>query len=95
MAPQQSAEFEVLANATGAFRSQKLVSETFKCIQQVRGRNRKVGRSLRALLRALLSQAGYEEALDSIRQVDPDLADVYAAVDIVEVVSVNRLAEVS
>jgi hypothetical protein len=60
-------------------------------VQQVRGRNRAAGRKLKAVLRALQAEAGYEDALDSVRRVDPDLADVYAAVDVVEVVSVRQI----
>lgn len=95
IAPQRFAEFATLARATGAFRTEKLLSDTFRCIQQVRGRNRRVGRNLKALLRALQSQTGYEEALESIRQIDPDLADVYAAVDVLEVLEVRHLKEES
>ena len=95
MAPQQFPEFAVFAKATGAFRTEKLIADTFRCIQQVRGRNRRVGRNLKSLLRALHSQAGYEEALESMRQIDPDLADVYAAVDVLEISGIRRLEQES
>jgi hypothetical protein len=93
LAPQHFADFTVFAKETGAIRTEKLLAGTFRCIQQVRGRNRRIGRNLRSLLRALLSQTGYEDALNSIRQVDPDLADVYAAVDVLEVVQIRHLAK--
>jgi hypothetical protein len=91
MAPQQIEEFMIVAKATGAFPTDELIRRTFKCVQQVRGRNRAAGRKLKAVLRALQAEAGYEDALDSVRRVDPDLADVYAAVDVVEVVSVRQI----
>lgn len=93
LAPQQFEDFAVFARVTGAFRTEKQLSSTFRCIQQVRGRHRSAGRSLRALLRAVQSQTGYEEALDSVRRIDPDLADVYAAVDVLEVLKVAHLDE--
>jgi hypothetical protein len=85
MAPQQFGDFLVVASAIDIYRNDALIRETFRCIQQVRGRNRAIGRKLHGLLRALLSHDGYEDALDSVRKVDPDLADVYAAVDLIEV----------
>jgi hypothetical protein len=91
MAPQQIEEFMIVAKATGAFPTDELIRRTFKCVQQVRGRNRAAGRKLKSVLRALQAEAGYEDALDSVRRVDPDLADVYAAVDVVEVVSVRQI----
>jgi hypothetical protein len=90
LAPQQLEEFTVLANATNLFPEQSMIAETFRCIQSVRGRNRKLGRKLHELLRALRSHSGYESALESIRSIDPDVADAYAAVRIAEVKSVGR-----
>lgn len=91
IAPQQESDFLVVAKTTGAFKSGKQLRDTFKCIQTVRGRHRSAGRQLRALLRAMISRDGYDEALANVRKVDPDLADVFAAVDVIEVHSVRRI----
>lgn len=90
MAPQQREDFVILAAATGAFTTDSQIADAFRCIQQLRGRNRKVGRKLRAVLRAVISHDGYEEALAGVRRVDPDLADAYAAVDIATVLDVRK-----
>ena len=91
LAPQQLEEFAVVAEETGLFPREELVKETFKCIQTLRGRHRKIGRKLHAVLRALRTQSQYEEALEGVREIDPDIADAYAAVRLVEVKSVERL----
>lgn len=90
IAPQTFNEFVVIANATNAFKSEKQIGDVFRCIRKLRGRNRSIGRKLHALLRAVVSRDGYEEALESVRTIDPDLADVFAAVDVTEIESVER-----
>lgn len=89
IAPQTLEQFAIIAKASGVFRSDKQLRGTYTCIQHVRGRNRRAGRQLRALLRAVISRDGYEDALENVRKVDPDLADAYAAVDVVEVLEVR------
>jgi hypothetical protein len=91
MAPQQLNEFIVLAKATKLFPTEAMMTETFKCIQSMRGRHRALGRKLHSVLRALKTQSGYEDALDSIRKVDPDVADAYAAVRLAEVQLIERI----
>jgi hypothetical protein len=90
IAPQTFEDFIVIAKATKAFKTDKQIGDVFRCIQKVRGRNRSVGRQLHALLRAVVSRDGYEEALENVRKIDPNLADVFAAVDVAEIESVQR-----
>jgi hypothetical protein len=89
LAPQQFDEFALVARATKTFPTDALIQRTFRCVQHQRGRNRAAGRALAALLRATISGDGYEDALESARRIDPDLADVLAAVETLEVQSVS------
>jgi hypothetical protein len=91
IAPQQQDEFVVLAKATKLFPAEAMMMETFKCIQSIRGRYRSLGKKLHSVLRALRTQSGYEDALESIRKIDPDVADAYAAVRLAEVRLVERI----
>lgn len=90
IAPRTFADFVVIAKATNSFKTEKLIDDVFRCIQKVRGRHRSAGRQLHALLRAVVSSDGYDDALESIRKVDPDLADVFSAVDVAEIERVQR-----
>jgi hypothetical protein len=90
-APQRFEEFAFVANCSGAFLDEKHSQEVFASIQRSRGRRRTIGRKLHAVLRALWCKQGFEEALDQLRKVSPDLADVSAAVDVSTVFSVHPL----
>lgn len=88
LAPQQEADFLVLARATQAFSSDAFSKSVFRSIQKHRGRNRSAGRSLRELLRAIRTGNGYEQALEGARAIDAALVDVFAAVEVLEVQSI-------
>lgn len=85
LAPQQLEDFLVVAAATGCYPNEDLMTRTFTCIQQHRGRHRLAGKALRALLRAILTGEGYEAALEGARKFDADVGDVLAAVEAREV----------
>lgn len=85
LAPQQFDEFEVVAKECAAYKSVALIKATFEAVQHHRGRNRACGRQLKKFLRAVVSGTGYDEALESARQLDTALADVLAAVEVLEV----------
>jgi len=92
IAPQQFHEFKVLASEMDTYASSKVMMENaFKAVQHGRGRNRKLGRTLRRFLRAVVSGDGYEEALAGARTIDTAIADVFAAVEILEVDSVREV----
>lgn len=88
MAPQQAHDFFIVAKATQCFPTESMARKVFECIQKERGRNRKIGRALKALLRAIASGNGYEEALESARKMDASLSDVLTAVELLEVAEV-------
>ena len=89
LAPQHIDDFVVVAKATGCFPNNAMTRGVYAAIQQERGRNRHIGRALRALLRAIVSGAGYEESLDSASQMDSALSDVLGAVELLEVTRVT------
>lgn len=90
IAPQQFEEFEVLAKEADVYKSSPaMLDSAFRAIQRHRGRNRTAGRKLREFLRAVVSGDGYEEALTSARRLDTALADVLAAVEVLEIASVR------
>lgn len=92
IAPQQFSEFKVLASEIETYANSKLMLDSaFKAVQHERGRNRKLGRTLRAFLRAAISGDGYEEALAGARTIDAAVADVFAAVEVLEVQSVREV----
>ena len=91
IAPQQRDEFDVLARETPTYQSDALREATFTAVQHARGRNRAAGRKLKQFLRAVVSGDGYGEALESARKIDAALADVLAAVEVLEVVSITRI----
>jgi hypothetical protein len=92
IAPQQFEEFEVLASEADVYKSSSAMLEAaFRAVQHQRGRNRTAGRKLREFLRAVVSGNGYEEALTSARKLDTALADVLAAVEVLEIASVHIL----
>lgn len=91
VAPQQRNEFMVLARATGCFTDETLMERTFACIQQERGRHRQAGKSLRRLLRSMLTGEGYEEAIESARKFDSAVGDVFSAVELLEVNSIRTV----
>lgn len=92
IAPQQFDEFKVLASEIEVYATSKAMSDsTFKAVQHERGGNRKLGRALRGFLRAIVSGDGYEEALSGARSLDAALADVLAAVEVLEVDSVAEI----
>jgi len=92
IAPQQFHEFKVFASEMDTYASSKVMMESaFKAVQHERGRNRKLGRTLRTFLRAVVSGDGYEEALAGARTIDTAIADVFAAVEILEVESVREV----
>jgi hypothetical protein len=94
LAPQQLEDFVLLARASGTYPDEDLMIDTFRCIQQHRGRHRAEGRILRGLLRAIVSGNGYDEALESARKIDANVGDVLAAVELLEVEAVD-LSETS
>lgn len=90
IAPQQFDDFKILASEIESYaRSKVMLEATFKAVQHERGRNRKAGRTLRKFLRSVISGEGYEEALASARELDTAMADVFAAVEVLEVASVK------
>lgn len=92
IAPQQFSEFKVLASEMETYANSKLMLDSaFKAVQHERGRNRKLGRTLRAFLRAAVSGDGYEDALAGARTIDAAVADVFAAVEVLEVQSVREV----
>lgn len=91
LAPQQFDEFKVVAEETGAFPTSALMQSTFEAVQHARGRNRSAGRALRKFLRAVVSGDGYDETLESARSIDTALADILAAVEVLEVVSTRTI----
>lgn len=89
IAPQQFDDFRVLASEVEVYaNSGQLLERTFRAVQHERGRNRAMGRTLRKFLRAVVSGDGYEEALSGARSLDAAIADVLAAVEVLEVDSV-------
>lgn len=96
IAPQQFSEFKVLASEMEAYANSKVMLESaFKAVQHERGSNRKLGRTLRAFLRAAISGDGYEEALAGARTIAAGVADVFAAVEVLEVQSVREVTRSS
>jgi len=96
IAPQQFSEFKVLASEIETYANSKVMLDSaFKAVQHERGRNRKLGRTLRAFLRAAISGDGYEEALAGARTIDAGVADVFAAVEVLEVQSVREVTRSS
>lgn len=92
IAPQQFDEFKVLAGEMDTYASSKaMLDSAFKAVQHERGRNRKLGRTLRMFLRAVISGDGYEDALAGARTIDAGIADVFAAVEVLEVNSVREV----
>lgn len=91
LAPQQIEEFLKLARATGLYPDESLMTHTFSCIRHSRGRSRAAGRELKALLRAICSGEGYEQALESARKFEAALGDVCEAVEILEVKAVSAI----
>lgn len=91
LAPQQLEDFLVLANVSGCYPDESLMTRTFRCIQQHRVRHRQVGKALRALLRAILTGNGYEDALEGARKFDAAVGDVLSAVELLEVRSVRPI----
>ncbi len=88
LAPQRFEEFEPIAKLAGI--PPQLIPKTFAHIQRTRGRNRVVGRRLRAFLRAVVSDGDSLEALESARTFDAALGDLLAAVEVREVASTRR-----
>lgn len=96
IAPQQFSEFKVLASEMETYANSKpMLDSAFKAVQHERGRNRKLGRNLRAFLRAAISGDGYEEALAGARTIHAGVADVFAAVEVLEVQSVREVTRSS
>lgn len=92
IAPQQFDEFKVLASEIETYASSNAMMESaFKAVQNERGRNRAMGRTLRKFLRAVVSGDGYEEALAGARSLDAAVADVFAAVEVLEVDLVREI----
>lgn len=91
LAPQQYEEFQILAMESPTYSSPLLLKATFEAVQHDRGRSRASGRLLRRFLRAIVTGDGYDEALESVRQLDTALADVLAAVEILEVKSLQTI----
>ncbi|MBS0444483.1 MAG: hypothetical protein JSR59_00905 [Proteobacteria bacterium] len=96
IAPQQFSEFKVLASEMETYANSKVMLDSaFKAVQHERGRNRKLGRTLRAFLRAAITGDGYEDALAGARTIDAGVADVFAAVEVLEVQSVREVTRSS
>lgn len=96
IAPQQFSEFKVLASEMETYANSKVMLDSaFKAVQHERGRNRQLGRTLRSFLRAAITGDGYEEALAGARTIDAGVADVFAAVEVLEVQSVREVARSS
>lgn len=96
IAPQQFSEFKVLASEIETYaKSKAMLDSAFKAVQHERGRNRKLGRTLRTFLRAAISGDGYEEALAGARTIDSGVGDVFAAVEVLEVQSVREVTRSS
>ena len=92
LAPQQFEEFRVVASEMEVYaNSRSMLDAAFRSVQNERGRNRMTGKALRRFLRAVISGDDYEEALSSARKLDAAMADVFAAVEVLEVVSVRQL----
>ncbi len=92
LAPQQYEEFEILAMESPTYNSPSLLKATFAAVQHDRGRSRASGRLLRRFLREIVTgEDGYDEALESVRQLDTALADVLAAVEILDVKSLQAI----
>lgn len=91
LAPQQYEEFQILAMESPTYNSPSLLKATFAAVQHDRGRSRASGRLLRRFLRAIVTGDGYDEALESVRQLDTALADVLAAVEVLEVKSLQTI----
>jgi hypothetical protein len=96
IAPQQFSEFKVLASEIETYANSKVMLDSaFKAVQHERGRNRQLGRTLRGFLRAAITGDGYEEALAGARKIDAGVADVFAAVEVLEVQSVRDVTRSS
>ena len=91
LAPQHLDEFLILAKVTGCYPDESLLARTFRCIQHHRGQNRQAGIALHALLRAIRTGDGYEEALEGARKFDAAVGDVLTAVELLEVRSVRSI----
>jgi hypothetical protein len=89
LAPQQFSDFKILASEAETYNNAAILDATFSAIQHERGRNRAMGRKLRKFLRVLVSGNDIEKTLDSARKLDKGLADVLAAVELMQVVSVR------
>ena len=88
---EQFIDSRILANVSGCYPNESLLVRTFRCIQHHRGQNRQAGKALRALLRAILTGDGYEEALEGARKFDAAVGDVLTAVELLEVRSVRSI----
>lgn len=90
LAPQQFAEFEIVARESEVYRNgNDMLNSTFEAVQHERGRRRTIGKALRRFLRAAASGSDYEEALTSALSLDAALGDVLAAVEVRTVQSVH------
>lgn len=96
IAPQQFSEFKVLASEIETYANSKVMLDSaFKAVQHERGRNRRLGRTLRTFLRSVISGDDYEAALASARTIDAGVEDVFAAVDVLEVQSIREVTRSS
>jgi hypothetical protein len=82
IAPQQYENMKILAEDCGQYPSEGMIKETFRAIQEERGRRRKAGHALHELLRAIASGEGYDRALKGARELGSEVGDVMAAVDV-------------
>ena len=89
IAPQQYADMKILAEYSGIFPDEKTIRVTFGAIQDERGRRRRAGHSLHDWLRAIATGDGFDKALVNSRELGSEVAEVLAALDVRQVLSVR------
>lgn len=88
LAPQQKEDFLILAEYSGCYPSKRISLQAFEAIRAERGRNRAAGKALKSYLRAILSGENYDSA---IGEIENNLGDIAAAVEVLEVARVQPL----
>ncbi|MBN2034499.1 MAG: hypothetical protein JW836_14590 [Deltaproteobacteria bacterium] len=92
LAPQKYEDMKLIAEQSGKYPNDKLIRSTWSVIRRERVRRRKAGKALHALLRAIVQGDGYEKAIRAARELGNEIGEMFAAVEVREVVSTREIA---
>lgn len=90
MAPLSQEDFFRLARLTKIYKDEADMQETFDAINNERTNHRKLGRAMHAALVGLAKGDSYDAALRAAEALDTPVDDVLNAVDIREIISIER-----